>query len=407
MSDEIHKSNRKSLSDYPVPEPERLGDVNLQHPMDTSETRKRKSLWPFYYQVERYEYTDPEQARKLFDRLLEEGLDNYTASPDLWHNAAMVAGRVRHRIAQLAFVEAGLREWPDNVDLLCDELQYRHTSHYDIEKAQEIWQRLSEISREVTGPYWRFWVYGAIYHAVELCNPQMGLKLLDEGLKWVKRDGLMDILRSYRRVLVDSTPLEQIEDQEQLVAYHKQGLKILEERYKLGIELGVENGYVLATELARLYQEQAGATPSSPSSTSLGADGQTLEQSPSAKDDYLKQALKYLDLAERLYTGNPNHAVWEIYEARARILMAQHRYGDALKVLSSLPEVRQREPSIATMLSLAALMTGEKIETQEQGEASLSEVLSSLLQNDGELLFRIASENPGVASVLRKIVQRL
>ena len=384
IMDEINKSNRKSLPDYPG---------------------NRQSLWPFYYEVAQYEYTDPEQAGRLFDQVLEEGLDNYTASPDLWHNSAMVAGRVQHRTAQLAFVKAGLREWPDNVDLLCDELQYRHTSHYDIDKAQEIWQKLNAMPRETIGPYWRFWVYGAIFHAVELCDPKTGLDLLDEGLKWVKRDGLMDILRSYRRVLVDSTPLDQIEDQIQLVAYHKRALKILEERYRLGIELGVENGYVLATELAQLYQEQAGTVPSSAPPDS---DEQPIEPPSSGKDDYLQKALEYLDLAERLYTGNPNHPVWEIYEARARILMSRHRYGDALKVLSSLPHKRQREPSIATMLKLAELMTGEKIETrEEQGAASLSETLTALLQNDGELLFKIAFENPGVASVLRSIVQRL
>ncbi len=404
MPEEIQRSKRKNLSDYPVPEPERPSDTTVQHPTEMPATRKRKSLWPFYYEAERYEYTNPPRGRELFDRILEEGLDNYTAPPDLWHNAAMVAGRVEHRVAQLALVQAGLREWPDNVDLLCDELQYRHTSHYDLQKAQEIWEQLEGMPREVTGPFWRFWVYGAAYHAVELCNPQKGLELLDEGLKWVKRDSLMDILRSYRRVLVDSTPLEQIEDQEQLEKYHKRALKILEERYQLGLKLGVENGYVLATELAQLYQEQVGAELLSNFSSS---NEQTLERPASARDDYLKRALEYLDLAEKLYTGNPNHPIWEIYEARARILMAEHRYGDALKVLSSLPQARQREPSIATMLNLAARMTGEKIEADKQSETSLSEVLSSLLQNDGELLFRIASQNPGVASVLKSVVQRL
>lgn len=404
MSDEIQKSNRKTLSDYPLPASEPFSSNKELSSVDTSIPSKRKSLWPFYYDVERYEYSNPEKARALFDQILAEGLDNYTASPDLWHNTAMVAGRVQHRIAQLAMVEAGLREWPDNVDLLCDELQYRHTSHYDIEKAQAIWERLDNMPREKTGPYWRFWVYGAIYHAVELDNPQKGLELLDEGLKRVKRDSLMDILRSYRRVLVDSIPLEKIQDQEQLIAYHKRALRILEDRYKLGIELGVENGYVLATELAQLYQEQAGISIKNASEP----DRRGTQPSDIAGQDYLRKALEYLDLAERLYTGSPNHPVWEIYEARARILMAQRKYGDALKMLRSLPQQRQAEPSIATMLRLAILMTGEKVETEQTTSAeSFSEVLSALLQNDGELLFRIASDNPRVALVLKKVVQRL
>lgn len=230
--------------------------------------------------------------------------------------------------------------------------------------------------------------------------------MLDEGLKCVKRDGLVDILRSYRRVFVDSTPLERIEDQEQLEAYHKRALKILEERYQFGLTVGVENGYVLATDLDRLYQEQAGSELPSIFSSS---NEKTVGQPSSADNDYLKRALEYLDLAERLYTGNPNHPIWEIYEARARILMTERKYGDAFKLLRSLPQTRQSEPSIATMLNLAALMTGEKLEADEQSKTLevLSEVLSDLLQNDGELLFRIASENPAVASVLKRVVQRL
>jgi len=109
---------------------------------------QRKSLWPFYHEVSQYEYANQQKARELIDRILEEGLDNYTAPPDLWHNTAMVVGRVKHTVAQIAFVESGLREWPDNVDLLCDELQYRHTNHYDLQKAAAIWQRLEELPRE-------------------------------------------------------------------------------------------------------------------------------------------------------------------------------------------------------------------------------------------------------------------
>ena len=402
MPDETLKSNRQAITDYPLPETGR-GPLRDR----SQESTARRSLWPFYHEVETYEYTDPTRARELFDQVLAEGLDNYAASPDLWHNAAMVAGRVRHREAQLAFVEAGLRDWPDNVDLLCDVLQYRHTSHYDPGKAREIWLKLSEMPREVTGPYWRFWVYGAIYHARELYDPNTALKLLDEGLKWVTRDTLMDILRSYRRVLVDSTPSEQFENPEQVIPYQRRALRMLEERYRLGIELGVENGYVLATEIARLYQEQAYIeTTNSPATAAVSlSDDSAEERDRNRSTGYLNQALEFLDFAEKLYTGNPNHPIWEIYEARIRILMAQRRYGDALKLLRSLPQARQREPSLATMLRLASLMTGEKVEEEEK--VGFSDVLSTLLENDGELLFRIASQNPAVSLVLMHIVQRL
>jgi tetratricopeptide (TPR) repeat protein len=228
---------------------------------------------------------------------------------------------------------------------------------------------------------------------------------LDEGLKWVKRDGLMDVLRSYRRVLVDSIPLEPIKDNRQFSAYQKHVFELLEERYLLGLRMGVENGYVLAVELARLYQEQAsGGALDRLELKGNEEDEQSLHTS---SNHYLQRALQYLDLAEILYTGDPNHPIWEIYEARARILMAQRRYRDALKLLSSLPQSRRNEPSNATMLNLAIRITGEKIETDESDSSSFSELLSSLFQNDGELLFRIASQNPQVARVLRNVVQRL
>jgi hypothetical protein len=370
--------------------------------MDAPKPQERKSLWPFYYMVNDLEYANPSRAKEHFDAILQEGLDHYTAPPDLWHNAAMVAGRVNHREAQLALVEAGLREWQDNVDLLCDEFQYRYSSHYDTQKAPVIWQKLCAMSKEKTGPCWRFWVYGAIYYATELYNPQAALELLDEGLKWVRRDNLMDILRNYRRVLVDSIPLEQL-DENTLGAYHRRAFKILESRYKLGLELGVENGYVLATELAQLYQEQAG----SELTTSPDSNQEAPDQPESTKGNYLQRALDWLDLAERLYTADVNHPVWEIYEARARILMAQRKYGEALRLLRSLPQIRQREPSIATMLRLALLMTGEKIEEQEQAAESLQETLSLLFQNDGAALLRLASDNPPIAYVLKQVAQKL
>lgn len=367
----------------------------MSHSQINAQGNARKSLWLFYHDLEHYEYSAPGKARDLLENILKEGLDNYTASPDLWHNAAMSAGRVDHEVAQLAIIQAGLREWPDEVDLLCDELQHRYTDHYDLKRAQEIWTKLSSMPREKTGPYWRFWVYGASYHAIVLNDPKRGLELLDEGLKWVRRDGLTNILLAYRGMLVDSIPFEKIESHEQLLDYHRRVLAMLEARYRLGIELGVEKGYVLATALARLYQEQAVA----------GIGGQ------SESDDNLSKALACLDWAEQLYTGDPNYPVWGIYEVRARILMAQGKYGDALKVLKSLPEARQKEPSLATMMKLAALIVGEKVEErkreQEVTSEAISAALSFLLQDDGEPLLKIASHSSSVAAVIRHIAQQL
>lgn len=366
---------------------------------------RRKSLWPVYHLASAYEYTDPAHARRVLDALQAEGLDNYTAPPDLWHNLSMVAARVLHQEMELALVQAGLREWPDNVDLLCDELQLRHTSHYDPVRAKAIWEKLYTMERSKTSPYWRFWVYGAIYHAIELDDRKTALELLNEGLCSVRRDAVMDILRSYRRVLMDSAPESKPESIEKVKEYQQQVLNALEGYYKLGIELGVENAYVLATDLAKLYQERA-AQPYIPSHGAMAEDSSA---KPDRKD-YLEEAWRYLDLAEKLYTGSPNHPIWDIYEVRARILMAQRRYGESLKFLSSLPQARfNSNPSLSAMLKLASMMTGEKpaelvnISSQE----GIDQMLQKLFENDGALLISAARQSPQVRILLRRITEQL
>jgi len=367
----------------------------------------RKLLWPVYHAVSTFEYTDFARARQILDTILAEGLDNYTAPPDLWHNLSMVAARVLHQEAELALVQAGLREWPDNIDLLCDELQLRHTSHYDPTRAQEIWNQLYAMDRIKTAPYWRFWVYGAIYHATELNDRKTALNLLDEGLQHVRRDSLMDILRNYRRILVDSAPETPLKDLEEVKEYQRQVVETLEQRYQLGIELGVENAYVLAFELSRLYQERAGQIPNIEASEPNVAEDTSAQ---TGKDYYLDRAWGYLDLAERLYTGNPNHPIWDIYEARIRILMAQRRYGEALKFLSSLPQSRlNRDPSLYSVLRLASLMTGEEAPelVNVASQDGMIQVLGKLLDNDGYPLTQIARENPTIQATLKRVVNRL
>ena len=128
------------------------------------------------------------------------------------------------------------------------------------------------------------------------------------------------------------------------------------------------------------------------------------------KDYYLDQAWGYLDLAERLYTGNPNHPIWDIYEARIRILMAQRRYGEALKFLSSLPQSRlNRDPSLYSVLKLASLMTGEEVPelVNVASQDGMAQVLGKLLDNDGYPLTQIARENPTIQATLKRVVSRL
>jgi len=226
----------------------------------------------------------------------------------------------------------------------------------------------------------------------------------------------MDILRSYRRVLVDSIPVRPIErNLKDLEEYHRWILETLEERYQMGLRLGLENGYVLATELARLYQEQAGREGLSPSSA--GEPGEPSQ-------DYLEKALYYLELAEKLYTGDPNHPITEIYDQRMRILMAQRKYGEALQLIQSLRytlrgRIRQ-DFSPAVMWERAARSTGQSLEEleavlgiparparSEEASEVLNTAVNMLFANDGQLLEEIARQYPQVAKTLQKIVHRL
>jgi tetratricopeptide (TPR) repeat protein len=355
-------------------------------------TDDKKPLWRIRPELEKLEFTSPSRAREIMDEFLGE-IDSYTGSPDMWHTIAMIAGRAKHYDARLLIIQAGLQEWPNNVDLLCEQLQnyYGGASNYDPLLAKQTWERLCSLDKETVKPYWRYWVYGAIYHAIELKDSQTALNLLDEGLLYIRRDSLMDIFRSYRRILIDSIPLKQLQNQDEIKEYQAWVLNTLEEKYKLGIMLATENGYALATDLATLYQEQAGNS--------------------SQENDYLEKALSYLDLAENLYTGSGNHPIWDIYTVRIRIYMAQHRYGDALKILKSLPEqLTDNDPSLGTMKKLCGYMTGESIDenkpsTEPDLDTAIKAAIPALFQNDGEILRALIHQNPSMKSILLKVLQ--
>jgi hypothetical protein len=302
----------------------------------------KKPLYPIYFAARSLRFDNPSAAYQLLDEAHKD-LSIYSDTPEIWHNIAIIAARVQHNGAELAFVLAGLGEWPNDVDLLCDALQLFRTSSYDPDRAADIWKRLQAMDRNSTGPFWRFWVFGAIYLAQDLHQREEGVKLLDEGLRSVRRDGLMDVLRSYRQVLLDTPPSQPYANEGEMKLQYAKSIETIEARYRLGIDLGVENGYVLALDLAKLLQERAGAQ----------------EKESGKARDFLKQALDYLDLAESMYTANANHPISDIYNQRASIYMAQHRYGDALRLLQSIKTERVPDPqSYVVMRKYAAVSSG-------------------------------------------------
>jgi predicted transcriptional regulator len=81
--------------------------------------------------------------------------------------------------------------------------------------------------------------------------------------------------------------------------------------------------------------------------------------SPGDADNVLEEVLELLDVAERTYTENANHPLWEIYEEKAITLMARRRYEDALQIFRSLPGYRLSD-SLQVMAQYAANMTGQE-----------------------------------------------
>lgn len=348
---------------------------------------------------------------------LSQRIDAYWGPPDIWHNFAVDASRLGLDDAEYQFYISGLSAWPESVDLLCDLLtEYSGIAnqHYNPDLASETWHILEQLPRDKTAPHWRFWAFGAVYFARIKGDTRRGIELLDEGLLSVRRDGLQDILRNYRNLLVDQTPVSPINRFEELDAAQQGIIKKLEDRYMLGIRLGVEDGYVLATQLARLYQERAGTR----SVDSVLVDARSAQ---AAVNDDLDKALTYLKLAESLYTGDPNHPIDDIYRVRVRILMAQGHYGEALRILQSM-EITQRDPSMKTMLRLATLSTGGKLDDDVSDERSpdtgdsgdsggsagaVSEALERLFDGDGTALAALARKSTRVQATLYRALRIL
>lgn len=377
---------------------------------NASEEEKRY-LRQFYNKLARFEYRGPEQASVLINEELLPYLDEFIGPPDLWHNTVTVASRLQHP-RRVDIVRAGLRQWPDDVDLLCDELQFSYGLDYDPQRAQEIWSRLTQLDENLTGPFWRFWVFGAIYHARQ-GKVEEALALLDRGLLAVKRDGLMDVFRAYRSVLIDNAPLREINDIDELGKTHEETFAIIRERYTLGITLGVENGYVLAMELARLYQEMAAKDVFEETLDSHGMRDKFV--------DYLRKALTLLDLAEAMYTGNPNHPIHEIYERQAMVMMALREYDEALKRLDSIsiPTLRRTEEqriALETMRRFAILKTGGSLPSEEekssedpqaQIQSAIDRALPILFGHNGAYLYGLARDNEAIRRIVLGVAAQL
>jgi tetratricopeptide (TPR) repeat protein len=359
-------------------------------------TSRTRSLFEFYVHVDGTSFKNPEKGRDLIREFIPER-HQYTGPADIWYNLTAEAGRLSMPEAGLLITETGLQEHPDSVDLLCDQLSDYYGLFRNVDKAKEIWERLNSL--ETSKRYWRYWVFGAAYHARILLDREAALVLLEKGLLYVSSDQINNIVRGYRRILIDAPPSKISKDREEREKQEIEAFERMESLYKWAISLGIEEGHSIAVQLATLYQERAG-----------------YESSNEFREDYLNQALKYLDYAEKMYIRRgQNNEIWNIYIPKARIFMGQHRYTDALKIFRILPEsILDKDPSALVQMRLAAEIIGIPLDDMKskQGKASSGSVVSvlDLLKKDPGSFFSelasIAQENEEVFNVLGAIVER-
>jgi hypothetical protein len=280
-------------------------------------------------------------ARDLLTALIstESGgrLEALCGSPDEWFNFAVTAARIDHTTAQQRLLDAALKAHPEDVDLLCERFSFEYF-HGSIAGASTIWQRIADLGEERTAPYWRYWSYRSLFLARYLHDKAGAWEFLDRARQYVIPADLLNIFRHYRRILVDgavnpAAPAGDLTEYEYLADE-------VQKKYREGLELGIENGYVLATELAMLLRERSAGKPKEEA------------------DQDLDHALELLDEAERLYTKSDNHPIVSIYIEKAITLMARRRYADALQIFRSLPSHRFDE-SMQVMHNYAAHMTGQ------------------------------------------------
>ncbi len=284
-------------------------------------------------------------ASELFYGLIEKDLSGLRGAADEWFNLATSAMRARNYTAAEQIIATAIKQHPDDVDLRCFRFSFCY-GHKTIPDALKARAELDGLGSERTSTYWRYWCYNAQFESIYLGNKEEAARLLDKAMKVVPPADLLNIFRQYRQVLIDGRANCSDPDAER-EADHREFAQRVENKFRHGMSLGMETGYVLAIDLARLLRERT--------------SGMNLADA----DKVLEEVLELLDKAERTYTENANHPLWEIYEEKAITLMARRRYEDALQIFRSLPEYRLSD-SLRVMAQYAANMTGQEYKTGDE-----------------------------------------
>lgn len=311
-------------------------------------------------------------AGKLLNELISGDFTLLRGSANEWFNLATSAGRARNVTAEHRILEEAIKLHPDDVDLRLSLLQLRYT-HGTVAQAEEVLKEIEDLGEDRYSPSWRYWAFAATLTARYLNDKYTAVEYLDKGLRRVPPADLLNIYRHYRVVLIDgfarpsAAGVSAAEDHAALTA-------MVEQKFREGLRLGIEDGYVLAVDLARLLRER-----------SAGVE-------PEEAARILDEALAFLDVAERTYTHDSNHPLEEIYVEKAITLMARRRYADALQILRSLPDYLL-DDSLRVMANYAANMTGQEFMPSRQ--------------RDGGAPTELAERVDRLESLLGQIVQRL
>jgi hypothetical protein len=364
--------------------------------MQTQEQPKQ-SIAKLYFALQDLRVAGRAREAKGLVEAVEGRLHEFEGPADFWFNFGTDCARLRMSAVEIEAFIVGEQQWPNNIDLLCAQFQCYYSSHQDPEKAKQINTRLENIPVVEKGRYWRYWVYSAIYQANILGNREKGIQLLDQGLLVVQRDNLAEFIRSYRRVYLDSPPStlsvvdmsqEKLsENTSKLIKEYQDNVAKVVEKYKLGLELGVENGYSIVLLLAELLQEQ------------VYADAQKVHSREN--ESVLKQALDLLSYAESMFTDSANFPLQSIYTQKVNVLMGLKLYDEAHELLLSIQNSGLELTQTQTLqLQRAALGAGKSLGLNSD------EVVKYILSDKGQALAIKAQQNENLADML-KITVRL
>jgi hypothetical protein len=269
--------------------------------------------------------------------------------PDAIHNLAVYASKRWNRDdLELTLFKAGSEAHPDNLDLLAGLLQLYYGQHYNPEEAHRTWERIEALPPEKKHPYWRYWVFGAIYYVHMRGDVEKAQEQLRAGITHVNGENKADILRNLSDVFIDRAPEPKMD--------------LVVEELKKGIEEGYQDGHTLALELAKLYRRRylAGDRDGE------GADGEPDAGGGSERERrrrQLHEALDWLEVAEQLFSYTTNHDVTHIYRERVHVLMGLGSYREAIEYIAAIyghggPDA-QTDPALKAQLILACYRNNE------------------------------------------------